>query len=281
MLKIKDIKKEYGSFCLQVSMQVPKGQITALIGQNGAGKSTTFKAILQLIALDAGSIEIFGKPQSCLSDTDKERIGVVLSDSGFSGYLRICDIAAVLKAMYTHFDADYFESLVVRFALPKDKPLKSFSTGMKNKFKIVCALSHHPDLLILDEPTAGLDVVAREEVLDLLREYMEKDNRSILISSHISSDLESLCDDVYMMEEGKILLHEDMDTILTQYGVLKMTKEQYQLLDRRYILSVRQEEFGYSCLTNQIAYYRENEPTVVAEKGNIDEMMTLLIRGER
>lgn len=280
MLEIKDIKKEYPAFTLHCSLQVPSGQITALIGQNGAGKSTTFKAILHLIEIDAGTIQIFGKEQDQLTSQDKERIGVVLSDSGFSGYLKVQDIQAILQAMYQRFDTMYFQSLMQRFGLPWDKPVKSFSTGMKNKLKVICAIAHHPDLLILDEPTSGLDVVARDEVLDLLREYMEEGNRSILISSHISSDLESLCDDVYMIQNGEIILHEDMDTILACYGVLKVTKEQYESLDKKYILAVCKEQFGYACLTDQVAYYKENNPDIVIEKGSIDEIMTLRIRGE-
>lgn len=152
---------------------------------------------------------------------------------------------------------------------------------MKAKLKVLAAISHDAKLLILDEPTAGLDVVARDELLDMLREYMEQDeNRSILISFHISSDLETLCDDLYMIHEGKIVLHEDTDLLLSDYALLKVDAKQYESLDKQYLLRVRRENFGYSCLTNQKQFYLENYPQVAVEKGSIDELITMIIRGK-
>lgn len=142
------------------------------------------------------------------------------------------------------------------------------------------ALSHEARLLILDEPTAGLDVLAREEILDLLREYMIPGDRSILISSHISSDLEGLCDDLYLINQGQILLHEETDVLLGDYGLLKVTEEQYQTLDRSRLLRRKRESFGYRLLTNQKRFYLENAPELTMEKGSIDEVMTMMIRGE-
>ena len=151
-----------------------------------------FKAILGLIQCDGGSIEIFG--QSALNEEDKQLLGVVLSDSGFSGYLTISDIIPILENLYKRFDKSFFLRMVNQFELPKNKKIKEFSTGMKAKLKIIVAMSHQAQLLILDEPTAGLDVIARDELLDMMRDYMtEDDQRAILISSHISSDLETLC----------------------------------------------------------------------------------------
>ena len=146
--------------------------------------------------------------------------------------------------------------------MPMDKKIKDFSTGMKRKLQLLAAISYGADLLILDEPTSGMDVIARDEMLDLLREYMECGERSILISSHISSDLESLCDDLYMIDDGKIILHEETDELLANYGVLKVTKEQYGQLDRQYILRRRKENYGYSCLTAQKRFYQENYPEI-------------------
>ena len=152
---------------------------------------------------------------------------------------------------------------------------------MKAKLKVLAAISHDAKLLILDEPTAGLDVVARDELLDMLREYMEQDeNRSILISFHISSDLETLCDDLYMIHEGKIVLHEDTDLLLSDYALLKVDAKQYESLDKQYLLRVRRENFGYRCLTNQKQFYLENYPQVAVEKGSIDELITMIIRGK-
>lgn len=282
MLKIEHLKKQYRNFSLDCSLELKPGCVTGLIGQNGAGKSTTFKAILGLISADSGSIAILGKNVREFTAKDKENLGVVLSDSGFSGYLRIKDIVPVLQNIYTKFDRDFFMEQVRRFQLPVNKQIKDFSTGMKAKLKVLTAVSHNAKLLILDEPTAGLDVIARDELLELLREFLEKDEgRSILISSHISSDLESLCDDLYMIHDGKIILHEDTDVLLSEYALLKMDAEQYEKLDKQFVLRRRKEAYGYSCLTSQSRYYVENYPEITVEKGTIDEVISMMVRGTK
>ena len=280
MLKVEHLKKQYDNFSLDCSLELMPGCVTGLIGQNGAGKSTTFKAILGLISTDGGNITILGKDIKDFTAIDKEDLGVVLSDSGFSGYLKIKDIIPILQNMYTKFDTSFFMEQVQRFQLPMNKQIKDFSTGMKAKFEVLVAISHNAKLLILDEPTAGLDVIARDELLEMLREFMEKDEeRSILISSHISSDLESLCDTLYMIHDGKIILHEDTDVLLSDYALLKVDAEQYRELDKQFILRTKKEAYGYSCLTNQKQYYMENYPKIVIEKGTIDEVITMMIRG--
>lgn len=281
MIDIKDVKKQYGKFCLDCSLEVPAGRITGLIGRNGAGKSTMFKAILGLIRTDRGEIKLFDKKVEELSAKEKEKIGVVLADSGFSGYLSIKDLLPILDSMYEKFQKEEFIQQCQRFELPLDKKLKEFSTGMKRKLQILAAMSHGAQLLLLDEPTAGLDVIAREELLDMIREYMEQEDRTILISSHISGDLEGLCDDLYMIDDGKILLHEDTDVLLDEYAMLKMSKEQYAQLDQTGILSVKEENFGYSCLTNNKQFYTENYPKLAIEKGSIDDVIMMMVRGNR
>lgn len=280
MLKIEHLKKTYDNFSLDCSLEVRKGCITGLIGQNGAGKSTTFKAILGLISIDSGNITVLGKDIKKFTTKDKEELGIVLSDSGFSGYLRIKDIIPILQNMYEKFNKSFFLEQVQRFQLPLDKKLKDFSTGMKAKLKVLVAISHNAKLLILDEPTAGLDVIARDELLEMLREFMEANEEgSILISSHISSDLETLCDDLYMIHDGKIVLHEDTDVLLSDYALLKVDRKQYEELDKQFILRSKKESYGYSCLTNQKQYYMENYPKVAIEKGTIDEVITMMVRG--
>lgn len=282
MLKIEHLKKHYDKFLLDCSLEVKPGLVTGLIGQNGAGKSTTFKAILGLISIDGGSVTIFGKDIKNFTPEDKENLGVVLSDSGFSGYLTIKDIIPVLKNLYHNFDYPFFVEHAQRFQLPLDKKIKDFSTGMKAKLKVLVAISHSAKMLILDEPTAGLDVIARDELLEMLREFMEKDEeRSILISSHISSDLETLCDDLYMIHEGKIILHEDTDVLLSDYALLKMDTKQYDNLDKQFVIRSKKEPYGYSCLTNQKQYYIDNYPKIAIEKGTIDEVITMMIRGQK
>ena len=249
MLKLQNVVKNYGAFSLHCSLELKSGQISALIGQNGAGKSTTFKAILGLISIDGGEIEVLGKPVQELTPEEKEYVGVVLSDSGFSGYLNIKDILPVMDNMYTKFEKAEFLRQCQRFALPMDKQIRDFSTGMKAKLKALIALSHHAKVLILDEPTAGLDVVARDELLDLLREYMEQ--------------------------------HEDTDVLLSDYALLKMDERQYADLDKRYLLRRRKEPYGYAVLTSQKQFYMENYPQLTVEKGSIDDVIMMMIRGEQ
>lgn len=244
------------------------------------GKSTLFKAILQLISIDDGNIELFEKKQKDISMKDKENLGVVLAESGFSGYLTIRNIVPILHSMYTSFNRDKFVAECKKFELPEDKKLKDFSTGMRAKFNVLVAMSHDAKLLILDEPTSGLDVLARDELLDMMRGYMEQENRSILISSHISSDLESLCDDLYMIQKGSIILHEDTDTLLDSYGLLKLTEEQYSKMDKSNLFFIQKATYGYHCLTKEKQFFMDNYPQFVIEKGNVDEVLTIIEKGE-
>ena len=280
MIKINQLKKSYPDFDLNVSMNIKKGLVTGLIGKNGSGKSTIYKSILDLIQIDDGSITILNKDKDDLSIEDKNKIGIVLSDSFYSSYLTIKDLKKILKASYLSFDDSYFTSKVNLYQLPWDKQIRSFSFGMKSKLKIICALSHNAQLLLLDEPTLGLDVIARDEILDLLREFMEKDeNHTILISSHISNDLEHLCDYVYMIDDGNILLEEEMDALLSCYGILKVDNKQMTEMDLSYILRKKKEVFGYTLLTNQKQFYLENYPDIVIENNNIDEFIYMMIKG--
>ena len=280
LVKMEHVKKHYKDFALDCSLQVEEGRVTGLIGPNGAGKSTAFKAILDLIDIDAGAIAVLGKANGRLTQDDREQIGVVLSDSGFSGYLSVRDIIPIMNNLYRRFDRTAFVNMCKEFNIPLDKKIKEFSTGMKAKLQVISAMCHDARLLILDEPTAGLDVIARDELLDLLRGYMEPGDRAILISAHISSDLEGLCDDLYMIDGGKIILHEETDVLLDEYGVLKLTEEQYDKLDKEHILARKKEGFGVSCLTAQKQFYKENYPGIVIEKGSIDKVITMMIRGE-
>lgn len=281
MLEINSLVKNYGDFTLKCTMKVERGCITGLVGENGAGKSTAFKALLGLIAYDGGEIRLFGKSPAELTREDREKIGAVMTGSGFSGYLKVKDIVPVLEAMYTGFEKEKFMNLCRKMSVPSDKFIKEFSSGMKTKLKVITAITHRADFLILDEPTVGLDVMSREAILNLLREYMEEnEERAILISSHISSDLEGLCDDIYMIHEGKIILHEDTDVLLNEYGLIKASPEQFAGLDRKHILRVRRESYGYDCLTDQKRYYRENYPDIVVENGALDDVIMMLTGGK-
>lgn len=280
LVKLDHVKKHYDSFDLDCTMELAEGCVTGLIGRNGAGKTTTFKLILGLIHPDFGQIEVLDCPVEKMNSSTREKIGVVLSDSGFNETLNLDAISRILKSMYHSFDSEDFKKQCEHARLPLKQPVSQFSNGMKAKAKLLIALSHHPRLLILDEPTAGLDVVARDEVLDLLRAFMEKEDVGILISSHISSDLEGLCDDIYLVDEGAIQLHDTNDAILNEYGLIKVNQAQYEKLDKAYLLASRQENYGYACLTSERAFYQENYPNIVVEKAGLDDVLTMMSRGE-
>lgn len=280
MLKMTSVKKNYRDFTLDCTLEIKPGYVTGLVGRNGAGKTTAFKSVLGLISVDGGEIEIFGKKLSDFKSKDKEKIGVLLSDSGFSGELKVKDIIPVLSAVYSQFDKEDFLKKCKQMKLPLNKKIKEFSTGMKARLKLIIAITHNADLLILDEPTAGMDVMARESIIDMLREYMEQGERAILTSSHISGDLEGLCDDIYMIDNGKIILHQDTDVILSSYGILKLRDEEYRKLDKSHVLKIKKENFGVSCLTDEKQFYLDNYPGIVVERGGIDSVITMMIGGE-
>lgn len=282
MIKAKNLVKEYKDFRLDVSFEIPAGCITGFIGKNGAGKSTTIKLLLGLIKPTSGSIEVFDVDSFKMNDDAKQKLGVTLADSSFANSMNVKQINNILKLMYKEYDEEFFMSKCKEFGLPMDKKIEDFSTGMKAKVRVLIALSHKAKLLVMDEPTSGLDVEARKEILDLLRDYMAEDEeRSIIITSHISTDLEGLCDDVYLIDDGKILIHEETDVILSSYGTLKVSDSQYEKIDKNYFVTVKKESFGYVCLTNQKQYYLENYPDVVIENASIDDLILNLAGGNR
>ena len=282
MVKLTDLKKEYKGFKLDVTMEIPEGRVTGLIGRNGAGKTTTLKAILGLIEPTSGEIEVLGKKPRDFTGEDKKQIGVALSASGFSKFLTVKDVIAILKGFYGDFNEENFIRKCKEQELPLDKQIKDFSTGMQAKLRVLVAMSHSAKLLILDEPTAGLDVIARNDVLDLIRSYLEEDSeRSVIISSHISTDLEGLCDDIYMINDGRIILHEDTDTLLGKYGIVKVSNEEYEALDKKYIVGTKKDSFSVTCLTSEKQFYAENYPKTVVENAHIDDIIVLILGGDK
>lgn len=282
MVRLNNLQKEYKGFKLDITMDIPEGRVTGLIGRNGAGKTTTLKAILGLIEPTSGEIEVLGKKPRDFTAEDKKQIGTALSSSGFNLIFTVNDVIGILKGFYNDFDEEDFRNKCMQQELPFDKPIKDFSTGMRAKLRVLIAMSHSAKLLILDEPTAGLDVIARNDVLNLIRAYLEEDaSRSVIISSHISSDLEGLCDDIYMINDGRIILHEDTDTLLGKYGIVKVGKEEYETLDKKYILGTSKDSFGVTCLTSEKQFYAENYPKAVVENAHIDDIIVLILGGEK
>lgn len=254
--------KTYDDFKLDCELELKPGVITALIGRNGAGKTTLFKLYLGLIKNDDGKG----------NQIEKDKIGTVWNDSSFSLSFNAYEIKKILKNAYTEFDEKYYDQMLKHFELDPKKKLKDYSTGMLSKLKVIIATSHKAQVLLLDEPTSGLDVIARNEVLDLLKDYMDlHPEASILVSSHISSDLETLCDEFYFIEKGKIVLKEqDLDA----YAILKVAEN--QSVDLSYVM----KKIGNSYLTNQRQFYMENYPEIIIEKVHIDDLMEFMIQGE-
>ncbi len=282
MISVKELGKDYSGFSLNISMEIQAGRVSGLVGRNGAGKSTTIKAILGLINPDRGSVTVMGKEARSMSPEDKQQLGVAMSESGFSSQLTVNTISLILRNMYRDLDRDAFLKACAAQSLPADKKIGEFSTGMRAKLRVLTALSHKARLLIMDEPTAGLDIEARNEILDMIRDYLrQNEDSSLLISSHISSDLEGLCDDIYLIHDGRLILHEDTDRLLDSYGVIKVDEETYRNLDKTYILGSRKESYGYKCFTGEKQFYEENFPGAVIENGSIDELILIMAGGEK
>ncbi len=282
MVTLNNCRKHYKNFDLNITMQIPAGTVTGLIGRNGAGKSTTIKAILGLVRPDEGEVRVLDKNPRRFTPRDKEAVGAVIGGNLLGEGVTTETVIAIFRKMYRDFDETYFREKCEAMGLPLKKPFSEFSNGMKARLRILLAISHKAKLLVLDEPTAGMDVIARNEVLDLLREYLAQDSeRSVLISSHISSDLEGFCDDVYLIDRGEIVLHEDTDTILGQYGVLKLSENEFREVGQQYIVAYKKEAFGYACLTKEKQYFIDNYPGIVVENGSLDSTLILMLGGKQ
>ena len=270
------VQKHYPDFALDVTLTVPENTIVGLVGLNGSGKTTLFRLLTGLAKADAGSCRMLGQAADSLSVSMKEQIGVVLADTGFPAVFTPRDVKKVLAAFYTQFDPAYFDALVKRFAIPSDKAIETFSTGMKARMRVIAAISHRPKVLLLDEPTAGLDVVARNQILDLLREYMETPGCSILISSHIASDLENLCDSFRLISRGRILLAEDMDVLRDEYGYVKVSASLARSVDLKGVVCRKTNPDGsIEALVSDRQYYQDNYPRLLVERGGVDEALLL------
>ncbi len=247
-LEIKNLTKHYNGFTLDnISFSLPQGCILGLIGENGAGKSTTIRSILGSLKYD-GDIKVLGKP---ISADLKNRIGVVLDEVGFPDKLNVKDVNAIMKNMFTNWDNDAFLGYIKKFGLPDDKAFSEFSKGMKMKLGIAVALSHNAELLILDEPTSGLDPLVRDEIIDILNDFTRDDNHSILISSHIVSDLEKLCDYIAFLHKGKLMLCEEKDALLEQYVFINTSEEKLAELDENAVKGKRSSKWGTEAIVDR------------------------------
>ena len=272
-LELNRVCKQYDTFALdQVSFTLPRGYIMGFIGENGAGKTTTIKAILGLVHYE-GDISVLGRPQEEITAV-KEQVGVVLEEATFPELLNARDINSILSGVYKTWDAGRFTSLLQRFALEEKKRIKDYSRGMKMKLALAVALAHDSQLLILDEPTSGLDPVVREEVLDMLLEFIQNPSHSILISSHILSDLERICDYITFIHKGRILLSLPKEELNQTYGIYQGSEEALQRLPKEAILGLRRGQFGCQALV-----LREAAGNLPLEPAELEETMVLMIKG--
>ena len=278
-LTISGLTKTYKGFKLNgVSFSVPCGSIVGLIGENGAGKSTTINAILGLIQKEAGSICILGKEQ--LDSEIKEQIGVVFDGNNYPEILSPQKLNRVMKEIYHSWDEHTFLNLLRKFSLPADKQIKQFSKGMKMKLAIAVALSHNSKLLILDEATSGLDPVVRDDILDMLLDFVQDESHSILVSSHITSDLEKIADYIVFLHEGRVVFSKPKDELTEQYGIIKCGSAQFDALDKSEIIAYRKMDYEWQVLVADRNKMQKKYPKAMIVPASIDEIMLLYVKGE-
>ena len=282
ILEVKNLSKKYNNFELKnINFNLPKGMIMGLIGENGAGKSTTIKAMLNLIHPDSGEIKLLGKDYQKEEKQIKEEIGVVLDDGFLSEYLTPKDINKAMKNIYTNWDEEQYFTYLEKFQLPKDKISKEYSSGMKMKLKLAVALSHHPKLLILDEPTSGLDPVARNEILDIFQEFIQDEEHGIFVSSHITTDLEHIADYIVFVNQGEIILNKTRDELLEKYGIAKCAKEEFEKIDPKDFIRMKKNRYEYEILVEDKVAFQKKYDVAIMDKPSIEEIMLLYIKGEK
>ena len=277
---VSGLTKTYKDFVLDhVSFTVPSGSIVGLIGENGAGKSTTINAALGLIQKEDGVVSILDREE--LDGNVKEQIGVVFDGSNYPEILSPRKLNRVMKNIYRTWDEQVYLRLLKQFSLPSDKQIKQFSKGMKMKLAISAAFSHHSRLLILDEATSGLDPVVRDDILDMLLGFVQDEGHSILVSSHITSDLEKIADCIVFIHEGKVVFEKPKDELTEGYGVIKCGAAQFDALDKADIIAYRKMDYEWQILVSDRERMQKKYPKALVVPATIDEIMLLYVKGEK
>ena len=272
-LEIKGLRKEYPGFCLDgLDLELPRGCIMGLIGENGAGKSTAIKSVLRLIRPDAGEIQVFGRP---VSESTADDVGFVLDEGCFPAKMSCEKLGQIMKRFYRAWDAAGYRELLRRFGLPEGKSFGELSRGMRMKLSLAVAMSHGARLLVLDEATAGLDVVARDELLDILLDFIQDESHSVLISSHILSDLEKACDYITFIHSGRVIFSEETDELLEKYVIAKGSEREIAALGQDAVVGVRRSAFGCEALVERAAGER-----LTHERASIEDIMLYYIKGD-
>lgn len=281
ILEVRNLTKQYADFTLDhVSFSIPKGTIMGLIGENGAGKSTTINAILDLIHKDDGTVTFWGQELSSAKQL-KEDIGVVFDGINFYETLTAAKVGKISQKAYKQWDDRLYREYLNRFQLPADKEIKTFSKGMKMKLCIAVALSHKPKLLILDEATSGLDPVMRDDILDVFLEFVQDEEHSIMISSHITTDLEKVADTITFIHQGKVLFCKAKDDLLYHYGIIRCGAAIFDEIDKSEILAYRKEDYQWNVLVADKEKARRRYKNAVVDDAAIDDILLLYVKGER
>lgn len=281
-IEISGLTKRYDGFTLDnLSFSVPKGSIMGFIGQNGAGKTTTIKAILNIIKADEGSVKLLGMDNLTDEIPIKERIAAVFDEIPFHDEFTAKNLNVIFGDIYKNWNTQTFEQYLDRFALPRKKKIGKLSKGMKMKLQIACALSHGAELLIMDEATTGLDPVVRNEILDIFLEYIQDENHSIFMSSHITSDLEKVADSVTFIDKGRLLLTGYKDDILENHGVIKCGKEDYREIAAEDIISARLTDFGAEVMVSDKAACKRKYSGLVMDNTTLEEIMVFYVNREK
>lgn len=281
ILEVRNLTKQYADFTLDhVSFSIPKGTIMGLIGENGAGKSTTINAILDLIHKDDGTVTFWGQELSSAKQL-KEDIGVVFDGINFYETLTAAKVGKISQTAYKQWDDRLYREYLNRFQLPTDKEIKTFSKGMKMKLCIAVALSHRPKLLILDEATSGLDPVMRDDILDVFLEFVQDEEHSIMISSHITTDLEKVADSITFIHQGKVLFCKAKDELLYHYGIIRCGAAIFDEIDKSEILAYRKEDYQWNVLVADKEKARRRYKNAVVDDAAIDDILLLYVKGER
>lgn len=282
IIEIKNVVKEYENFKLgEINLEIPNGCIVGLIGENGAGKTTLIKSILNIIKLSSGSIKIFNKEINEYEEIIKEDIGVVLDDVFFPEILNSNDINNIMKNIYKKWDKDLFYKYLNDFNISSSMKIKNLSKGMRKKLELATVLAHHPKLLILDEVTSGLDPVVRNEILDIFLEFIQDEECSVLLSTHITSDLERIADKIIFINNGKIVLDINRDSLLDNYGILKCSIKEFSDINKEDIVTYKKNRYNYEILVNNVNKIKKKYKDYVVDKISLDELMLLIIKGEK
>lgn len=281
-IEVRQMTKTYPAFRLDhVDLTVPKGSIVGLIGENGAGKTTLIKGMLGLVHPEEGQVSIFGKDTKTSMKEIKMNIGVVLDGSFFMELLKVKAIDTIMKGIYDQWDSALFYDYLERFRIDPSKKIKELSKGMQKKLEILTALSHHPKLLILDEPTSGLDPIVRNEILDIFQDFILDEECSILLSTHITSDLEHIADYLAFIDNGQMIFFETRNKVLDSYGILKCDRQQFERLEPSDVIRYRRNRYNYEVLVEDRHKIRRTYHDAVLDKITIEDLMLLYIKGEK